>query len=104
MVRGDLLGLTMRSSRGRSKKPVLPLSQVHAFADQLSGEDMHAARVGTLANAVSGALVAGQLEIHAIGRRRLALARVVKLRDLDGHRGHGPLRRYQANKSAGATT
>lgn len=59
----------MPSSRSRKKKKrSLSRRQVHAFADRLFGEDMHAARVQSLAGAVTGVLAAGQLGIHAIGR------------------------------------
>jgi hypothetical protein len=58
----------MASSRRPKKKPVVSQRQVRAFMDRLFGEDMHAARVGSLANGVTGVLEAGQLGIHAIGR------------------------------------
>ena len=55
-------------SPNRNEKPAISHHRVHQFADRLFGEDMHAARVGALAGAVSGLLKAGQLGIHAIGR------------------------------------
>ncbi len=45
--------------------------------DGLFGEDMHAGRVGALANGVSGVLEAGQLGIHAIGRGLAAVQGLV---------------------------
>ncbi|MCB9762243.1 MAG: IS4 family transposase [Alphaproteobacteria bacterium] len=42
--------------------------QVHGFVDELFGEDLHAKRVGTLADGTLGVLHAASLGIHAIGR------------------------------------
>ena len=58
----------MAPSRRPKKQLAVSHRQVHAFADRLFGEDMHAARIGALANSVTGVLEAGQLGIHAIGR------------------------------------
>jgi hypothetical protein len=65
------------SSRGSKQKPAVSQRQVHAFVDGLFGEDMHAARVGSLANGVTGVLEAGQLGIHAIGRGLAAVQGLV---------------------------
>lgn len=66
----------MPSPRHR-KKPIIAHQQVHVFADRLFGEDMHAARVGALADGVTGVLEAGQLGIHAIGRGLAAVQGLV---------------------------
>ena len=47
--------------------------RVHKFLTELFAEDMHAARVLSLSNAVSGAIEAAALSVHAIGQG-LALA------------------------------
>ena len=69
----------MPSAR-RRKKPIIAHQQVHVFADRLFGEDMHAARVGALANGVTGVLEAGQLGILAIGRGLAAVQGLVDKR------------------------
>ena len=51
----------MAPSRRPKKQLAVSHRQVHAFADRLFGEDMHAARIGALANSVTGLLEAGQL-------------------------------------------
>jgi hypothetical protein len=62
--------------RRGSRLPV-SVDQVHAFVEQLFGDDMHAMRVLSLVNATVGAIAAGALAVTTIG---LALAH---LRGLD---------------------
>lgn len=52
----------------RIAQPVLPVSQVHTIVDSLFENDLHAARIRSLADAATGVLHAGALGIHAIGR------------------------------------
>jgi len=44
------------------------LEQTRNFIDKLFGEDMHAARVASLANAAPGVRLAAVVSIHAIGQ------------------------------------
>src|ERR1019366_2475853 len=55
-------------------RKTLGVKQTHAFLDELFGDDMHAARVGSLANGVVGALSAATASIHAIGQAYAAVA------------------------------
>jgi hypothetical protein len=49
----------LRPSRQRARRrKTLGVKQTHAFLNELFGDDMHAARVGSLANGVVGALSA----------------------------------------------
>ena len=64
-------------SRRRREKPVVTPKQAHAFVDELFGQDMHAARVTSLANATTGALQSAALSIHAIGRGLAAVKGLV---------------------------
>lgn len=54
-------------SRG-TRPPQLSPERVHEFVGELLGEDVHAARVFSLANGVVGVLSAAALGIHVIGR------------------------------------
>lgn len=47
---------------------LLTNKNVHAFVDELFGEDLHAKRILSLANSTLGAIHSGALGIHAIGR------------------------------------
>ncbi|MCB9759555.1 MAG: hypothetical protein H6739_06915 [Alphaproteobacteria bacterium] len=51
-----------------SRAQAMSAKQVHGFVDELFGEDLHAKRVGTLADGTLGVLHAASLGIHAIGR------------------------------------
>lgn len=55
-------------SSPRRPKPRLKPKNVRRFVDELFGDTMHARRVDSLADAVSGVLHAASLAIHAIGR------------------------------------
>jgi len=50
----------------RERKVTRPC-RVHGFVNEIFGDDMHAARVQSLGNAVVGVIQAGVLGIHAIG-------------------------------------
>lgn len=52
----------------RRPKPRLKPKNVRRFVDELFGDTMHARRVDSLADGVSGVLHAASLAIHAIGR------------------------------------
>ncbi len=64
-------------SRRRREKPVVAPKPAHAFVDELFGQDMHAARVASLANATTGTLQSAALSIHAIGRGLAAVKGLV---------------------------
>lgn len=65
----------LRPARQRSgRRKTLDVKQTRAFLDELFGEDMHAARVKSLANGVAGVLMAAVVSIHAIGQAYAALA------------------------------
>lgn len=55
-------------SRSRRPSPRLKPKSVHRFVDELFGDTIHARRVDSLADGVSGVLHAASLAIHAIGR------------------------------------
>jgi hypothetical protein len=55
-------------SSPRRAKPRLKPKNVRRFVDELFGDTMHARRVDSLADAVSGVLHAASLAVHAIGR------------------------------------
>jgi hypothetical protein len=57
-----------------AKRPGVRFHDVHRFVEDLVGEDLHAKRVYSLANATLGAMTSGSLAVHAIGQG-LALAR-----------------------------
>lgn len=42
--------------------------EIHRFVDSLFGEDMHAKRVYSLANATLGVIASASLAVHAIGQ------------------------------------
>ena len=56
------------------KRPGVRFDDVHRFVEDLVGEDLHAKRVYSLANATLGAMTSASLAVHAIGQG-LALAR-----------------------------
>jgi len=75
MTRLRLATQALRPSRQRARRrKTLGVKQTHAFLDELFGDDMHAARVGSLANGVVGALSAATASIHAIGQAYAAVA------------------------------
>lgn len=55
-------------SRSRRPSPRLKPKNVHRFVDDLFGDTMHARRVDSFADGVSGVLHAASLAVHAIGR------------------------------------
>ena len=57
-----------------AKRPGVRFDDVHRFVEDLVGEDLHAKRVYSLANATLGAMTSASLAVHAIGQG-LALAR-----------------------------
>ena len=57
-----------------AKRPGVRFEDVHRFVEDLVGEDLHAKRVYSLANATLGAMTSASLAVHAIGQG-LALAR-----------------------------
>ena len=59
------------------KRPVLSSQQVHDFVSSVAGDDLHAQRVLSLANATVGVVHAAALGVSAIGR---ALAQVQSLK------------------------
>ena len=54
----------------------LGVKHTGAFLNALFGQDMHAARVASLANGVAGVLTAAALSIHAIGQAYATLAKI----------------------------
>lgn len=68
------VGKTAPKRRRADKEVRVDPERVHQFIDKLIGDDFHAKRVHSLANAVTGVLHAASLGIHAIGRG-LAAAR-----------------------------
>ena len=57
-----------------ARRPGVRFGDVHRFVEDLVGEDLHAKRVYSLANATLGAMTSASLAVHAIGQG-LALAR-----------------------------
>ena len=57
-----------------AKRPGVRFGDVHRFVEGLVGEDLHAKRVYSLANATLGVISSASLAVHAIGQG-LALAR-----------------------------
>ena len=55
------------SKRNRNAEKFVSADQVHSFMREVLSEDLHARRVLSLANAVTGAIHAAALSIHAIG-------------------------------------
>lgn len=61
-------------NRARKNDPSVTATQVHEFVQGILGEDLHARRVLSLANAVTGAVHAAALSIHAIGAALAAVS------------------------------
>jgi hypothetical protein len=59
-----------------TRRPALNLQQTRAFLKELLGGDMHATRVLSISNAVTGVLNAAVLSIHAIGQAYAKLAQI----------------------------
>ena len=51
-----------------AKRSGFQFKDIHGFVQSLFGEDMHAKRVYSLANATLGVLASGSLAIHLIGQ------------------------------------
>jgi hypothetical protein len=65
------------SALAGERKRTLRLDHVREFASALFGEaDMHAKRVGSLANGVAGALNAAMFTVHGIGQAYAAMAHI----------------------------
>lgn len=58
------------------KRETLRLEHAHAALTLAFGEDLHSARVASLANGVVGVMLAARLSIHAIGHAYAALAHI----------------------------
>lgn len=56
-----------KAKPARMTRPPIDAERVHAFVENLVGEDMHAKRVLSLGNAVVGVMHGASLSIHAIG-------------------------------------
>jgi hypothetical protein len=67
LPRGMILRTSSKSKPRMSSRSPLDAARVHEFVETLVGEDMHAMRVLSLANAVVGVMHAASLAIHAIG-------------------------------------
>ena len=67
------------TSCGMSKSKTLGPAEVAEWLNELFAEDMHAKRVMSLGNAVTGVLEAASLSVHAIGRG-LALANELEVK------------------------
>ena len=63
-------------AKGAARRQTLKIEHTREFREKLFGDDMHAMRVLSLANAVTGVLVAGVLAIHAIGQAYASVAKV----------------------------
>jgi len=63
-------------TRPAARRQTLGIQHTREFLDALFGEDMHAARVVSLANAVTGVLVAAALSVHAIGQAYASVAEI----------------------------
>ena len=50
-----------------AKRPEFRFNDIHGFLQSLFGEDMHAKRVLSLANATLGVMTSASLAVHAIG-------------------------------------
>jgi hypothetical protein len=73
-----LLGMPKSKKRASSKRrPTVPPRRVRGFVDELFGDDLHAKRVESLANATVGTLESARLSIHAIGRGLAAVEGLV---------------------------
>src|SRR5271154_6013065 len=67
----------LRPPQQRSRRrSALNVEHTQAFLDKLFGQDMHAARVASLANGVVGVLMAAVVSIHAIGQAYAAVAKI----------------------------
>jgi hypothetical protein len=67
----------LRPPQQRSRRrSALNVEHTQAFLDKLFGQDMHAARVASLANGVVGVLTAAVVSIHAIGQAYAAVAKI----------------------------
>src|ERR1700691_3585318 len=65
----------LRPSRERDgRRRTLDVKHTGVFLNALFGEEMHAARVASLANGVVGVLTAALVSIHAIGQAYAAVA------------------------------
>jgi len=64
MIEGIIVGAMPR----KRKKPTVDQKTAASFVESIFAEDLHAKRVLSLANAVTGVIAAGALGIHAIGR------------------------------------
>ncbi len=65
---GRIMLRGMMTTRREKQEPPISAENVHAFLDELFGQDMHAKRVRSIADTTTGVLQAGELGIHAIGR------------------------------------
>ena len=70
----NLRAMSQPTPRAVAVPSAFKASDVHDFVDELFADDLHAKRVRSLADATLGALQAGALGVHAIGRG-LAAAR-----------------------------
>ena len=61
-------GIIVEHMSKKRKKPTITPKTVESFVNSLFAEDVHAKRVLSLANAVTGVIAAGALGVHAIGR------------------------------------
>lgn len=77
--------------RGRSRRKLFSLAHTHALLEDVFGEDMHLARVRSLANAVAGVLNASMVSIAAIGRA------VARLRGIESKSGVKQVDRLLSN-------
>jgi hypothetical protein len=71
-------GMSQPAAPSKSKaKPLLDREQTHRFVDDIFAVvDLHAKRIESLANGVSGVLQAATLSIHAVGQAYAALAEI----------------------------
>ena len=94
-----------------AKRKSFRFKDVHGFLQALFGEDVHAKRVDSLANATLGVMTNASLAIHLIGdglapARGLlsnhAIKQVDRLLSKSGHRGRGPVCLRGAAQGGGA--
>ena len=57
-----------RMKNRRVASPILPPAKVASFVEGLFHDDLHAKRVRSLSDATMGAIHAGAIGVHAIGR------------------------------------
>jgi hypothetical protein len=75
---GSMSQPTVPAQPKPSRHPLLDREQTHQFVDGIfAAVDLHAKRVESLANGVSGVLQAATLSIHAIGQAYAALAEIL---------------------------